>query len=259
MCYDLDSSPPMLAGPGSVATSGHLAIESGDGTRFSAFQARPDGAAAAAVLVLPDVRGLVPYYVDLTCRLAEHGFDALAIDYFGRTAPPAEDRPADFEYHPHVDATTFAQLGGDVRAAAGRLRTDSADPDRPLFAIGFCFGGRLSFLSATLELGLAGAIGLHSGLGPRNDLPAPADRASQMEGSVLGLFGGADPSVPSEAVAAFDAALETAGVDHRFVTYPGVPHSFFDRKWEEYAAASSAAWAEVLAFIGGRAIPAGES
>ena len=201
------------------------------------------------MLVLPDVRGLVPYYLDLTCRLAEHGFEALAIDYFGRTAPPARDRPADFEYHPHADAATFAELGADVRAAVDHLRATSDDPDRSLFSIGFCFGGRLAFLAASLGLGLAGAIGLHAGLGPRNDLPAPADVAADMDAPVLGLFGGADPSIPPEAVAAFAAALRTAGVAHRFVSYPGSPHSFFDRKWEQFADASAAAWDEVLAFI----------
>jgi carboxymethylenebutenolidase len=249
MCYDLDSSPPMLAGPGAVGASDRLELASSDGTRFDAFRAKPAGPARASVLVLPDVRGLVPYYVDLTCRFAEHGFEALAIDYFGRTAPPARDRPADYEYHPHADAATFAGLGADVRAAVDHLRATSDDPDRPLFSIGFCFGGRLSFLTTTLGLGLAGAIGLHAGLVPRNDLPAPADRATDMAAPVLGLFGGADPSIPPEAVAGFDEALRNAGVAHRFVTYPGAPHSFFDRKWEQFAAASAAAWDEVLEFI----------
>jgi carboxymethylenebutenolidase len=68
---------------------------------------------------------------------------------------------------------------------------------------------------------------------------------------VLGLFGGADPSITPEAIADFDTALSDAGVEHRFVSYPGAPHSFFDRTFTQFAAQNAAAWDEVLAFVGG--------
>ena len=70
-----------------------------------------------------------------------------------------------------------------------------------------------------------------------------------MASPVLGLFGGADAGITAEAVAAFDTALGAAGLDHRIVTYPGAPHSVFDRKAAEFAAESEAAWTEVLDFI----------
>jgi carboxymethylenebutenolidase len=94
-------------------------------------------------------------------------------------------------------------------------------------------------------------IGLYGTLaGPwRNDAPAPLDLAASFEAPVLGLFGGADEAISAEAVAAFDAALAAAGVDHRIVTYPGAPHSFFDRKADQFAAESAAAWSEVVGFI----------
>jgi carboxymethylenebutenolidase len=76
-----------------------------------------------------------------------------------------------------------------------------------------------------------------------------------MRGSVLGLYGGADQGIPAETVAAFDGALTAASVDHRVITYPDAPHSFFDRKAAEYAEASAAAWNETLAFIRGRTAP----
>ena len=57
----------------------------------------------------------------------------------------------------------------------------------------------------------------------------------------------------ADAVAAFDAALGAAGVEHRIVTYPGAPHSFFDRKAADFAAESAAAWSEILAFVRSRA------
>ena len=86
MCFDRGSSPPILAGDRPIAKSGPLVLEAADGTLFAAFEAIPEGDAASTVLVLPDVRGLHPYYEELTCRFAQHGFRALAIDYFGRTA-----------------------------------------------------------------------------------------------------------------------------------------------------------------------------
>jgi carboxymethylenebutenolidase len=247
MCFDRNASPPILAGDHAIGRSGRLTLRSSDGTQFGAFEAAPDGDAEATVLILPDVRGLHPYYEELACRFAQHGYRSLAIDYFGRTAPPPQDRHGDFEYHEHVDRVRQAEVQADVTAAVEHLRsTGSGD----IFTIGFCFGGRLSFLSTTFGLDLAGAIGLHAGLGPRNDLPPPAERGADMRSPVLGLFGGADPSIPPEAIAEFDEALTAAGVEHRFVTFDGAPHSFFDRKFTEFAEQNAAAWQEVLAFVG---------
>jgi carboxymethylenebutenolidase len=73
--------------------------------------------------------------------------------------------------------------------------------------------------------------------------------ADRIESPVLGLFGGADPGIPAEAIMAFDRALEQAGVEHQVITYPGAPHSFFDRKAEQFAEESATAWDEVLAFL----------
>jgi carboxymethylenebutenolidase len=120
-----------------------------------------------------------------------------------------------------------------------------------VFTVGFCFGGRIAFLSATLGQDLSGAIGFYGvplGAG-RNDAPAPVDVADEMEGPILGLFGAADAAIPPGAIAAFDAALDRARVEHRLISYEGAPHSFFDRKAEEYAEASTQAWSEVLGFI----------
>ena len=254
MCFDRNASPPILAGDHTIASSGPVTLESADGTRFGAFEATPGGKASATVLILPDVRGLHPYYEELACRFAQHGYRALAIDYFGRTAPSPQERPEDFEYHEHVDRVRQAEVKADVTAAVEHLRsTGSGD----IFTIGFCFGGRLSFLAATLGLDIAGSIGVHPGLHARNDLPAPVYFADEIRAPLLGLFGGADPSVPPEAIAQFDTALTAAGVEHRFVTFDGAPHSFFDRKFTEFAEQNAAAWQEVLAFVGrGERVPA---
>jgi carboxymethylenebutenolidase len=250
MCFDADAHPPIAPIAGGALDSRALTLTATDGNRFAAFRARAAEPTGAGILVLPDVRGLFTYYEELALRFAEHGVDALAIDYFGRTAS-ASSRDDAFEYMPHVQQTTFAGLSADVRAAAAHLRSDEGGAVRSLFTVGFCFGGRLSFLCATLGLDLGGVIGFYGWPvgASRNDTPAPAEVASRFEAPVLGHFGGADQGIPPEAVAAFDEALTAVEVEHRLITYPGAPHSFFDRKAAEFATASEAAWSATVAFI----------
>ena len=250
MCFDHDSRPPIVPIAGGSLDSGELTLTANDGTRFSAFRARAADPTGAAVVILPDVRGLHAYFEDLALRFAENGVDAIAIDYFGRTAGLGR-REAGFEYAPHVAKTTFAGNSADLRAAVEYLRSEAGGGAERVFTVGFCFGGRMSFVAGTLGLGLAGVIGFYGvpvGAG-RNDTPAPADVAEQIAAPVLGLFGGADEGIPASAVATFEAALAAADVDHRVVVYPEAPHSFFDRKADEYVRTSEAAWEEVLAFI----------
>ena len=161
------------------------------------------------------------------------------------------DRAEGFDYMPHVARTTWAGLSADITAGIAHLRTAEGGAVRSVFTIGFCFGGRLAFDSATLGLELAGVTGFYGiPAGPgRNDAPAPIDVADRMGCPVLGLFGGADGAIPHQAVADFEAALGRAGVEHRIVEYPGAPHSFFDRSYEEHAAASADAWQQVLGFV----------
>ena len=78
---------------------------------------------------------------------------------------------------------------------------------------------------------------------------APKDRAGRMRAAVLGLFGGADPGIPASEIAEFDQALKEAGVKHHIETYPGAPHSFFDRTAAEHKDACDDAWRRALAFI----------
>ena len=250
MCFDTDSRPPIAPIKGGALDSAGITLTADDGNRFSAFTARAAHPTGAAMIVLPDVRGLHAYYEDLALRFAEQGVDAIAIDYFGRTAGLGR-RDGSFEYMPHVTQTTFAGLSADIRAAAAWLRTNDKGRAADLFTVGFCFGGRVSFLAATLGLDLAGVIGFYGiPVGPgRNDAPAPADVAERLASPVLGLFGGADSAIPATSIATFEAALAAARVEHKLVTYPDAPHSFFDRKADEFGRTSEAAWAEVLGFV----------
>jgi carboxymethylenebutenolidase len=246
MCFDLDSSPPIPPITGAAVSHEDLELEAADGNRFSAFVATPEETPRAGVVILPDVRGLYRFYEELALRFAERGYAAVAFDYFGRTAG-AEKRGDDFEYMPHVQQTTPAGVQADVAACVEHLRASGCDS---VFTVGFCFGGRNSWLAAASGHGLAGAIGFYGRPGPAQDgSPGPVQRAGEMAAPVLALQGGDDPGIPVEDSRAFDEALASAGVEHEVVIYDGAPHSFFDRKYEEFAADSEDAWNRVLAFL----------
>ena len=246
MCFERDSVPPIPPLSGAAVSHDDLVLEATDGNRFAAFSALPDDLARVGVVILPDVRGLYRFYEELALRFAERGYAAIAFDYFGRTAG-AEKRGDDFEYMPHVEQTTQDGVQSDVVACVAHLRAAGCDA---VFTVGFCFGGRHSWLAAASGHELAGAIGFYGRPGPgRDGSPGPIQRAAEIAVPILALQGGDDPGIPAEESRAFDTALVAAGVDHEVVIYDGAPHSFFDRKYEEFAADSEDAWNRVLAFL----------
>jgi carboxymethylenebutenolidase len=246
MCFDLDSSPPIPAISGAAVSHDDLVLEAADGNRFAAFRAAPEEGARVGIVILPDVRGLYRFYEELALRFAERGYTAIALDYFGRTAG-VEKRGDDFEYMPHVQQTTSNGVQADVDACVAHLREAGSGT---IFTVGFCFGGRNSWLSAASGHGLAGAVGFYGRPGLSADgSPGAMQRAGEIACPILALQAGADQNITAEDNAAFDAALTAAGVEHEIVIYPGAPHSFFDRKQEEFAADSEDAWNRVLAFV----------
>ena len=246
MCFDLDSSPPIPVISGAAVSHDDLVLEASDGNRFAAFLAAPEEPSAKGVVILPDVRGLYRFYEELALRFAERGYPALAFDYFGRTAG-AEKRDDTFDRRPHVEAVTPEEIQLDVRAAVEHLRSLGVES---VFTVGFCMGGRQSWLAAADGHGLAGAVGFYGRPGESQDgQPGPAQLASKMEAPILALQAGADANITADDNEAFEQALSDAGVEHELVVYEGAPHSFFDRKQEEFAGASEDAWNRTLEFI----------
>lgn len=251
MCFDLDSQPPVQPAIGSDARGEEQTLTSADETRFAVYHAHPDSVRAngAGIVILPDVRGLFQFYKDLALRFAEAGVEAITIDYFGRTAG-LTTRDDAFEFWPHVQQTKFTQIRDDVAAAIAQMRSGPEAP-KAIFTVGFCFGGSNAFQQAANHHGLAGVIGFYGR--PVTDgfdgAPAPIARIAEFECPILAFFGGADQGIPVEQAHQFDEALAKAGIEHEVVIYPGAPHSFFDRKYEEFAAESADSWARTLAFI----------
>ena len=133
MCFDLDSRPPIAPIAGGALDSTALTLDAADGNRLRAFRARATTATGAGIVILPDVRGLHPYYEELALRFAEHGVDALAIDYFGRTAGLG-GREHGFEFMHHVNQLAWEGLVADIRAGAEHLRMADEGRVSALFA-----------------------------------------------------------------------------------------------------------------------------
>jgi carboxymethylenebutenolidase len=251
MCVDNDSRPPITPIAGGSAGGRDLKLTSSDGARSMAYAARASKPSGAGIVVIPDVRGLHQYYKDLADRFAEVGVDAVAIDFFARTAA-TDDRSDAFDFMAQVPQTKPDQLQADIAAGVAFLRSADGGQVRSVFSVGFCFGGALSYLQAASGLGYAGVIGFYGwplGLKRWPDRPRPIDAASNYRCPVLSIFGGADEGIPQSAVDEFDAALRKAGVKHDSTVYPGAPHSFFDRKFAEFADASADAWKRVQTFV----------
>jgi carboxymethylenebutenolidase len=250
MCFPYDAHPPIRPIAGAAVDTEDLVLESKDGTKFAAFVARAANPSGAGMVVLPDVRGLFPFYEEMAMRFAEEGINAVVFDYFGRTAGVSK-RDADFDFMPEVMKTKSELIAEDVRACLDYLKSPAGGSCTSLFTVGFCFGGSNSWLQAAWHSDLAGAIGFYGRPGPSfaDGSAGPIDRAKDIKSPILALMGGDDPGIPQSDIDALEKALNDAGVHNQVVTYPGAPHSFFDRTYEEHAEASADAWKRCLEFV----------
>lgn len=253
MCFDFDARPPappedlLLAPIAGGAGAELLELGSDDGTRFSASLAQAGDGRTGGVVILPDVRGLYPFYIELAERFAQAGYHAIALDYFGRTAGLGP-RGEDFEYMPHVQQLSVPQVQADAAAAITALRERGGA--EKVATVGFCLGGMESFLAGADMSELTAVVGFYAALdGSRFGISGPLQRASEIRVPLLGLFGGADQAIPVEQVEEFGAHLGEAGLEHEVHVYPGAPHSFFDRRYEEHAEACEDAWRRTLGFL----------
>src|SRR5467141_4357076 len=185
MCYSDDARPPLPPISGAAADQGDMTLEAADGSKFMAYFARASKPTGAGMIVMPDVRGLHHFYKELAQRFAEAGIDAVAIDYFGRSAGIG-DRSDSFEYMPHLEKTTQEMIAMDVAAAVAYLKSKDGGAVKSVFTVGFCFGGSSSWNQSALTEGLNGCIGFYGR--PERSLPF----LSRMKAPLLLLIGGAD-------------------------------------------------------------------
>ena len=241
MCYSDDARPPLPPVGGGASDHGDFVLAASDGNKFAAHFARAAKPTGAGMVVMPDVRGLHEFYKELARRFAEAGIDAVAIDYFGRTAGIG-DRGEGFEFMPHVEKTTQDGIRNDVAAAVAYLRSKEGGAVKSVFTVGFCFGGSSSWNQSAGGHDLGGSIGFYGR--PERSLGL----IGKMHDPLLLLVAGAD-FTPQEAFRDFDRRLSEANVPHEMHIYEGAPHSFFDRTFAEWKDYCDDAWRRMLGFI----------
>ena len=228
-----------------------LVLTTPDGP-MAAFEAVPDGAARGAVIVVQEAFGVNAHIRDVTERCAAAGFHALAPAYFHRAGGGAvEDYTDVAAIFPLFDGLTDAGILADTDAALAHLRVAGFSDDR-IGIVGFCFGGRVTFLVA-LERALGAAVGFYGGgIASKGALPFPMllDRTPELRTPWLGLFGDRDASIPVADVERLRAALGDAPVATDVVRYPDAGHGFHcDARADHDEAAARDAWARTLTWF----------
>jgi len=207
-----------------------------------------------AVVVVQEAFGVNPHIEDVTRRAASAGYHAVAPEFFHRSGPGSV-----VEYGKFEKVMEFFQALGnddsilnDVDGALGYLRGNGF-ADEQIGLVGFCFGGRVSFLVA-LRRALGAAVGFYGG-GIVNarfpQFPALAGDAASLQTPWLGLFGDDDASIPVEDVETLRGAVADAKVDTEIVRYAGAGHGFHcDKREDFHRDAAADAWRRALDWFG---------
>lgn len=218
------------------------------------FEARPDGEARHAVVVIQEAFGVNQHIRDVTRRFATAGYHALAPTLFHRAGGGCIDDYDHLDFNELIalfEGVTDDTILGDVDATLELLhRAGFADPR--IGIVGFCFGGRVSFLVAARRA-LGAGVGFYGGgIASAGHLPYPPliDESASLRTPWLGLFGDEDASIPVEDVERLRETLRAAPVDTEVVRYPGAEHGFHcDRRSSYHEASAKDGWARTLAWF----------
>ena len=235
---------------GEIASE-QVTVEVGDGTQMGAYHAKPQGGGRRpGLLVLQEAFGVNANIRDVADRFAREGFVALAPELFHRTAPGLDAPYGDFAaVMPHYQAVTVESLSADLAAAHSWLTERGGVAAGDVSAIGFCLGGRASFLANAI-LPLKAAVSFYGA----GIAPALLDRAPKLSGPILLVWGGLDQHIPPEQISAVTAALRAAGKPYVNAEFSEADHAFFNDDRPSFHPASAAqAWALALQFLKSRA------
>ncbi len=220
------------------------------GGEMPAYFARPEGVSnPPVILVAMEVFGVHEYIKDVVRRLARLGAFAVAPDYYFRKGVDLT-RITDFkELMPIVNAKPDAELVADLDATVAWAKSQGGDTSR-LGMIGFCRGGRSVWIYSAHSGALKAGVAFYGSLvDPQNPVwpKSPIQLASEMKAPVLGLYGGADQSIPAGQVEEMKEALKAAGKTAEFKIYPGAPHGFHADYRPSYSKeAAEDAWKRML-------------
>jgi len=226
-----------------------IELQTADGP-MGVYESTPSaGAARAAVVVVQEAFGVNDHIKDVTDRLAAEGYHAVAPEIFHRAGGGTAPYDDFSKVMPLFAGLSDEGLLVDVDSSLDHLRA-AGFADARIGTVGFCFGGRVTFLIAA-ERPIGAAVGFYGGgivTGRFPQFPPLADRAATMKAPWLGLFGDLDESIPVDDVTQLDKALADAGADYETVRYPDAGHGFHcDARPAHYNAKAAAdGWRRTL-------------
>jgi carboxymethylenebutenolidase len=227
-----------------------------DGTTLRAYLARPAAPATAGVIVAHELFAVNPDIRGVADDLAAAGYLTIAPEFYHREAPGgrwlARDDDGRQEGFRYLNRLTRQQALDDTSACIGWLRSQPAIEQVAM--IGFSAGGHLSYLSAC-QLPVSRTAILYGGWLPTTDIPmsqpSPTlELTPGITGRVLFLVGEDDSLIDAGQRSRIRDALQAAGTDHEFVSYPGTAHAFFWPGTEAFSKqARDDAWSRILALL----------
>src|ERR1700685_652865 len=223
-----------------------LSVE--DGTRMAGYMARPkDAGPHPRLLVFQEAFGVNHHIRSVTERFAAEGYVAIAPELFHRTAPAGfEASYTDFPaVMPHLQAVTPQTAEADVHAACDWLRANAQVKTGNISCVGFCMGGRVSFI-ANSAVPLRAAVSFYGG----GIAPGLLDRAARLQAPSLLIWGGLDKHIPPEQRRAVTEALSAENKIYVNAEFSRAGHGFFCDERAAYEPHSARqAWALTLEFL----------
>ncbi|NDJ16053.1 dienelactone hydrolase family protein [Myxacorys almedinensis] len=208
-----------------------------------------------AIVVIQEVYGVNAHIRDVTERIAKEGYVAIAPAIYQRTAPKFEVGYSEEELELgrfHKDQTKADELLSDIQSTIAHLRMLPSVEQAEIGVIGFCFGGHVAYLAATLPEITATACFYGAGIPvmtPGGGVPTII-RTPDIKGTVYGFFGTQDPLIPEEQIDQIEDALHTHGIRHQIFRYPAGHGFFCDRRDGYSAIAATDAWEHVKELFG---------
>lgn len=223
-------------------TSSTIECATTSGNPLKAYLSIPDGAGRfPAVVVIHENRGLNEHTRDVARRFAGEGFVALAPDLLSRVGGTASMKTPD-DARAAIMAIAPADALSDLKASLSYLDSHSRVNRGQLGSVGFCWGGARSFLLATSDARLRGAVVFYGST-------PPTEQLANIGCPVLGLYGATDERITSK-VPETVAAMQTANKPFEHKIYAGAGHAFFNDTGPNFnAEAAMDAWKLALAFL----------
>lgn len=230
--------------------AGWVKVPNGD-LQIDAYLAEPEGAGPfAGIIVVQEIFGVNSHIRDVTERLAREGYVTIAPAIFQRTAPGFEagyTEEATVLGRQYKEMTQAEELLLDIQAAINFLKAKPNVKTDKFGAIGFCFGGHVVYLAATLPDITATASFYGAGIATLmpGGGPPTITRTAQIKGTVYAFFGTQDPLIPNEQADQIEAELEKHDISHKVFRYPASHGFFCDQRADYNPDAAKDAWKQV--------------